>query len=70
MSSLALSPFKFAFNQLDRIGAWSADLPLRLFTAVACPAQATNSLALRQRRSLKQRLAQHGVTPHPQFYAL
>ena len=33
MSSLALSPFKFAFSQLDRIGAWSADLPLRLFLA-------------------------------------
>ncbi|MDH4556757.1 DoxX family protein [Pseudomonas sp. BN417] len=33
MTSIASSPFKFAFNQLDRVGAWSADLPLRLFLA-------------------------------------
>ena len=33
MPSLALAPFKLALNRLDRIGAWSADLPLRLFLA-------------------------------------
>jgi putative oxidoreductase len=33
MTTLALSPFKYAYHQLDRLGAWSADLPLRLFLA-------------------------------------
>lgn len=33
MTRLATAPFRYAFNQLDRIGAWSADLPLRLFLA-------------------------------------
>jgi putative oxidoreductase len=33
MTTLAFSPFNYAFKQLDRIGAWSADLPLRLFLA-------------------------------------
>lgn len=33
MTTLATSPFRYAFNQLDRIGAWSADIPLRLFLA-------------------------------------
>ncbi|WP_044874495.1 DoxX family protein [Pseudomonas sp. LFM046] len=33
MNSVALSPIRNAFTQLDRLGAWSADLPLRLFLA-------------------------------------
>ncbi|NQD93941.1 DoxX family protein [Pseudomonas sp. CrR25] len=33
MSNLALSPIKHALSRLDRLGAWSADLPLRLFLA-------------------------------------
>ncbi|MDT4860965.1 DoxX [compost metagenome] len=33
MPSPALAPIRFAFNQLDRLGAWSADIPLRLFLA-------------------------------------
>lgn len=33
MSSVALSPIKHAFTQLDRLSAWGADLPLRLFLA-------------------------------------
>ena len=33
MNDLALSPIKHALSGLDRLGAWSADLPLRLFLA-------------------------------------
>ena len=33
MNSLALSPIKRSFTLLDRVGAWGADLPLRLFLA-------------------------------------
>ncbi|NWL76524.1 DoxX family protein [Pseudomonas taiwanensis] len=34
MSRVAfLSPLQFVFNHLDRLGAWSADIPLRLFLA-------------------------------------
>jgi putative oxidoreductase len=33
MSNLARSPIQHTFSRLDRLGAWSADLPLRLFLA-------------------------------------
>lgn len=33
MNATLLAPLKNAFAQLDRLGAWSADLPLRLFLA-------------------------------------
>ncbi|GLZ89344.1 hypothetical protein Pres01_53950 [Metapseudomonas resinovorans] len=34
MSRVALlSPLQFVFNHLDRLGTWSADIPLRLFLA-------------------------------------
>jgi putative oxidoreductase len=33
MNDLALSPIQHTFSRLDRLGAWSADLPLRLFLA-------------------------------------
>lgn len=33
MNTLALAPLKNVFAHIDRLGAWSADLPLRLFLA-------------------------------------
>ncbi|MGF6691707.1 putative oxidoreductase [Metapseudomonas resinovorans] len=33
MSHLAFAPLTHAYQQLDRLGAWSADIPLRLFLA-------------------------------------
>jgi len=31
--TFTLSPIKHSFRQLDRLGAWSADIPLRMFLA-------------------------------------
>ncbi|WP_280286707.1 DoxX family protein [Pseudomonas sp. BN415] len=33
MTPIAFAPLKHAYQQLDRLGAWSADIPLRLFLA-------------------------------------
>lgn len=33
MRPLALSSFKHAFQHIDRLGSWGADIPLRLFLA-------------------------------------
>jgi putative oxidoreductase len=31
MTSSTFAPFKYTFSKIDRLGAWSADIPLRLF---------------------------------------
>ncbi|WP_422420637.1 DoxX family protein [Pseudomonas sp. GZD-222] len=33
MTSSAFAPFKYTFSKIDQLGAWSADIPLRLFLA-------------------------------------